>query len=408
MMTRRAADPTTPWLHFREAGNAPAGLLGSRGVVGGGNPGVLVGMGASCAQPAAQPLVSVTVVTHNSRRYIDRCLEAVFRQSYARLEVIILDNASTDGTAERLARYGTRARILLNSRNSGFAAGQNQAIAASSGDWVLTLNPDARLAPDFIERLVAVGAAHGEAGSLCGKLLRARSDLSAPAIRTIDSTGIYFTPNMRHFDRGWNEPDDGRYGAMEYVFGASAAAALYRRETIEGVSLGGGFFAPDFFAYREDADVAWRAQLMGWRCIYVPDAVGYHVRRVVPEYRRQTPAVLRMHSVKNRFLMRIHNATGGVWLRLWIPVALRDLLVVAGCVLIEPRSLPAFARLAACLPRALANRRDVMSRRIASDDYILEWFQDLPASRPLDVRSPNRAPHAPGIGLRAHAAAAPD
>ena len=89
----------------------------------------------------------------------------------------------------------------------------------------------------------------------------------------IDTTGIYFTPEMRHFDRGWKEPDEGQYRDLEYVFGASAAAALYRREMIDDISGGGEFFDPDFFAYREDADVAWRAQLMGWRCLYVPDAV---------------------------------------------------------------------------------------------------------------------------------------
>ena len=98
---------------------------------------------------------------------------------------------------------------------------------------------------------------------------------------------------------------------MEYVFGASAAAALYRRAMIDDVAVDGDFFDPDFFAYREDADVAWRAQLLGWRCIYTPAAVAYHVRTVTPANRRSLPPVINMHSVKNRFLMRIKNATPG-------------------------------------------------------------------------------------------------
>jgi len=90
--------------------------------------------------------------------------------------------------------------------------------------------------------------------------------------RRIDSTGMYFTPAMRHFDRGWHEPDGRRFQNPQYVFGASAAAALYRRQMIEDISVEGDLFDPDFFAYREDADVAWRAQLLGWRCIYTPAA----------------------------------------------------------------------------------------------------------------------------------------
>src|ERR1044071_9233532 len=86
----------------------------------------------------------------------------------------------------------------------------------------------------------------------------------------IDSTGIYFTPAMRHFDRGWQQPGGAYSEGIQYVFGASAAAALYRRAMIDDVSIDGNFFDPDFFVYREDADVAWRAQLLGWRCVYTP------------------------------------------------------------------------------------------------------------------------------------------
>ena len=98
----------------------------------------------------------------------------------------------------------------------------------------------------------------------------------------MDSTGIYFTPMLRHLDRGSQEVDNGHYLNFDYVFGATAAAALYRRQMIEDISILGEFFDPDFFVYREDADVAWRAQLMGWRCVYTPLARGYHVRNVLP------------------------------------------------------------------------------------------------------------------------------
>jgi len=329
-------------------------------------------------------LVSVTVVTFNSGRFIARCLDAVFEQEYRPLEVIVVDNASQDDSLSILARYEDRIRLIQNDRNAGFASGQNQAIAASRGEWVLTLNADVLMQAGFIERLVETGDLDAGVGVVCGKLLRIGHDLTIPDEPRIDSTGIYFTPAMRHFDRGWNEPDDHRFRHTEYVFGACAAAALYRREMIADVSCEDGFFDPDFFAYREDADVAWRSQLLGWRCIYTPGAVAYHIRSVVPGPRLAVPAILKMHSVKNRFLMRVKNMTGDLYRRYWLPATARDLLVLGGCLLGEPRSLLAFWHIGLCLSRALAKRRPIMERRRVTDEYMAEWFHASPAHRPLE------------------------
>ena len=331
--------------------------------------------------------VCVTIVSHNSAHFLEACLRSVFRQTHQRLEVVVVDNASTDGTWEILKKFAGHLRVILNGHNSGFAAAQNQAIRASRSDWVLALNPDAALEPGFIQQLVERGQLDDKVGTVCGLLLACGPDLKPLDSPMIDSAGIYFTPSMRHFDRGWQEPDDGRFRQMEYVFGASGAAALYRREMIADVSDGDNFFDPDFFTYREDADVAWRAQLLGWRCLYVPDAVGYHVRSVGPRHRRSVPAVLNMHSVKNRFLMRIKNATAGLYRQFWLPATARDLLVLGGCLLWEQKSLPAFWRILACLPRAIKQRRSIMQRRRVSDESLALWFSTdaAPAVQPFDL-----------------------
>ena len=164
--------------------------------------------------------------------------------------------------------------MIYNDRNVGFAAGQNQAIRAAKGEWLLCLNPDVMLADDFVSRLVEAGAAHPEAGSICGKLLRWDPGSEPHQTRIIDSTGIYFTRNMRHLDRGAEEADNGQYDRAQYVFGATGAAAMFRRSFVEAVSVDGEFFDEDFFSYREDADLAWRAQVMGWKCLYTPAARG--------------------------------------------------------------------------------------------------------------------------------------
>src|SRR5271155_3567879 len=215
--------------------------------------------------------VSVTIVTYNSGRFIKRCLESVLAQRYANKEIIVIDNASSDGTVDILEQFEDRCRIIYNDENIGFAAAQNQAIHSSTGEWVLTLNPDVLLLPNFIQALVEAGQFDSKIGTVCGKLLSILATFDLPDKPLVDSTGIYFTPMLRHLDRGSQEGDNGHYLNHEYVFGATAAAALYRRAMIEDIAIQGEFFDEEFFVYREDADVAWRAQLLGWRCMYTPD-----------------------------------------------------------------------------------------------------------------------------------------
>src|SRR5579871_2305379 len=326
-------------------------------------------------------LVSVTLVTYNSGRFIKRCLESVLEQRYRFKEIIIIDNCSTDGTADILEQFEDRCQIVYNEENIGFAAAQNQAIGISSGEWVLTLNPDVLLLPDFIQVLVDAGQMHHKVGTVCGKLLTMTAAFDIPAKPVVDSTGIYFTPMLRHLDRGSQEVDNGHYLNYEYVFGATAAAALYRRSMIDDISLDGEFFDADFFVYREDADVAWRAQLMGWKCLYVPYARGYHVRKVLPGNRRALPPEINMHSVKNRFLMRIKNISSGVYRRNFLSITARDIVVVSCCILWEQTSLKALWFLAKNWRRVLAKRRLIQENQRVDHQYMASWFKYKPVAK---------------------------
>jgi GT2 family glycosyltransferase len=331
---------------------------------------------------SSHDFVSVTIVTYNSGRFIKRCLESVLAQKYLRKEIIVIDNASVDGTVDILEQFEDRCKIVYNDENIGFAAAQNQAIQMSGGDWVLTLNPDVLLLPNFIQALVDAGQLNPKVGTVCGKLLSILANFDLPDKPLVDSTGIYFTPMLRHLDRGSQEVDNGHYLNHEYVFGATAAAALYRREMIEDVAIDNEFFDPDFFVYREDADVAWRSQLFGWRCIYTPHARGYHVRNVLPGNRRALPPVINMHSVKNRFLLRMKNITPDLYRRNWLSITVRDLVVVGCCLLYEHSSLKAFWYVAKNWRRVLEKRREIMNRRRVSDEYMASWFSYAPVSKP--------------------------
>ena len=335
-------------------------------------------------EDATAPLLSVTIVTYNSEQYILRCLEGVEAQTYREREVIVVDNASLDSTPSFLRPFSGRYRIITNEENRGFAAAQNQAIRRSRGQLVLTLNPDVFLPPTFLEELVRAANELPWVGMFAGKLLRADDRLEPLRPAVLDSTGIYFTPTLRHLDRGSGEPDRGQYEQREYVFGPTAAAALYRRELIEDVSVGGECFDEDFFAYREDADLAWRAQLLGWPCAYVPRAVGYHVRRVLPERRAQLPPELNLHSVKNRFLMRIKNMTPLLYAKVFLPATWRDLQVAGYVLLRERSSLPALVYVARNLARFRAKRRAIQAKRRVREDYLMKWFVRPPAAFPIE------------------------
>src|SRR5215469_6365628 len=286
-------------------------------------------------------MVSVLIVTWNSARYLEACFASIDQQDYPNFEVIVVDNGSDESTRDILRTRESVWRVIYNQSNVGFAAAQNQAVDAAQGDWLLCLNPDVILARNFARSLVEAGEAHGEAGSLCGKLLRWDPDGKAEFTRLIDSTGIYFTRNMRHLDRGAEEQDEGQYDRTQWVFGATGAAVMFRRPFVEAVSVDGQFFDEDFFSYREDADLAWRAQLMGWKCLYVPSAEAWHVRRVTPQRRKQLPHEINWHSVKNRFLMRGKNASGGLCWKLFWPVARRDLVIFGYAILRDWRLLSA-------------------------------------------------------------------
>jgi len=328
-------------------------------------------------------MVSILITTYNSASRLKACLESVLQQEFFDREIIVVDNASTDATRAVLREFETRARVTYNETNRGFSGGQNQAIAQARGDWLLSLNPDVLLGPGFLSKLVAAGESDPRIGTVCGKLLRWGPDGEHTNI--IDSTGIYFLRNLRHLDRGSGEIDHGQYEVPEYLFGATGAAALYRRAMVEDISSGGEFFDDDFFAYREDADVAWRAQLMGWSCLYIPEAVAWHVRRVTPERFRQLPDEINRHSIKNRFLMRAKNISFVLYSRLFVPIAARDILILGYCALCN-RGLLSGLSLFWSKRRSIAEKRKwVQAHRRIGDRDLAHWFDDRPASLPAQL-----------------------
>ena len=313
-------------------------------------------------------LVTVVLITWNSAPYLRRCLSGIAAQTHRDLELIHVDNASVDESLARVRQVFPRAQQIINRENRGFAAAANQAIRASRGEFVALCNPDAFLTADYVAKVIeALDRAGEKFGAATGTLYRGKGYEIEPT-EEIDSLGIRMTRSGRHFDIH-HKGDEG-----DEVFGISGAAAVYRKSFINDVTINGEYFDEDFFAYREDADVAWRGRLFGWRAMHVPEAIAYHVRAVTPERRRSLPAAINMHSVKNRFLLRLKNE--GLYLALRnAPFELtRDLMVIGAAMTIERSSLPALGWLWRNRKRILAKRREVQRRRRVSDHALAEWF----------------------------------
>jgi GT2 family glycosyltransferase len=310
------------------------------------------------------PKVAVNIVTFNSAADIAACLESLRRQTFADFEIHILDNASSDETLKIIEPFDV-AYIARSPVNTGFCKAHNELARRFPSGYVLFLNPDAVLSPSFIEHLVRALDARSDAASASGKLVRMDG-------KTIDSTGIIMLREQRHLDRGADQPDVGQFEQPEEIFGPSGAAAMYRRSALDDVAVDGQYFDEDFFAYREDADLAWRCRLLGWTSIYVPAAVAQHRRRVTPERRAQLPKQINYHSVKNRFLLRINNITGHLYRRDFWPILKRDLAVVGYVLLREWSSIPGLFYPIRNLPRLLRKRKSIQLRKRSDPS---DWFR---------------------------------
>ncbi len=309
--------------------------------------------------------LSVNIVTFNSESDIADCLRSLEHQTFRDFRTHIFDNASSDETLSLIEPFD--ADVIRSTVNTGFCRAHNELVRRFPAEYVLFLNPDTVLRPEFLEELVRALDARPDAASASGKLLRMDG-------KTIDSTGIIMLRSQRHLDRGAGEPDRGQYDQPGEIFGPSGAAALYRQKALEDVAIDGQYFDEDFFAYREDADLAWRCRLFGWISIYVPAAVARHRRRVTPERRSELPNLINYHSVKNRFLLRMNNMTGSLYRRDFWLITRRDAEVIGYVLLREWSSIPALTYIARHFVRLWGKRRSIQARVRIDRGKLESWF----------------------------------
>jgi GT2 family glycosyltransferase len=292
---------------------------------------------------------------------LERSLPAALAQGPA-AEVVVVDNASHDATPELAARYGVR-HLRLEPRRT-YAAALNQAITVTGGDAVLLLNADCFLHPGFLAAALPRLAEPG-VGSVAPKLLRVPASPAGRRLAEIDTAAMVVDRRRKNGLVGHRRPAHA-YDRPAAVFGADGAAALYRRQTLVDCALDGHeVLDEDMELWASDADLAWRAQLLGWRSVYEPSAVAEHVRSYSPSTRSQMSEHHRRLQFRNRYLMMIKNDTAGAVARDLPWIAGYEVLAL-GHVLLRERHLLAGYRDAWRLRGgARRRRRLVQSRRRA-------------------------------------------
>jgi hypothetical protein len=212
-------------------------------------------------------LVSIIIVNYNGLNFLKGCLSSLMVQTYPDIEIIFVDNGSMDESAAYVKKEFPSVRIVVNKENFGFAKGNNIGINDAKGDLIATLNNDTKVSPVWIEELVKAINSRKDVGMCASKMLFMKDS------NIINSTGIYISRSGACWDRGIFEKDTGQYDSAEDIFGPCAGAAMYKKDMLQEV----GLFDEDFCAYVEDVDLAFRGRLSGWKCIYVPKAIVYHV-----------------------------------------------------------------------------------------------------------------------------------
>lgn len=303
--------------------------------------------------------VAIVVVTWNSVGYLPGCLDSLRRLARPAAELVVVDSGSTDGASELVRKSYPEARLITCEENVGFCHGNNLGIRATSSPFVLVLNPDTELEPDFLERMLPAFE-DPRVGMVAGKLLRFDRV-------TLDSAGQLLSRARRPRDRGYGEPDRGQFDRDEGVFGVCGAAALYRRRMLDDIAdPGPTYYDEAFFAFGEDLDLAWRASRRGWRAEYRHRAVGYHARggsaTQAPRLRRRIALLgrspeIRFHAVKNRYLAILRNDTLAGYFANLPFIWSRDLATVALLSVSSPGVLLRLWRQRRLFRDALARRR---------------------------------------------------
>jgi GT2 family glycosyltransferase len=306
------------------------------------------------------PCLSAIIPNWNGARYLPTCLDSLRHQTYPNLEIILVDNASTDESVALVRRDYPEATLVQLDENLGLTGGINRGIQVARGDIIAPLNNDTEVAPAWAQALVTALLDHPAAGMAASKmLLFDQRD-------TLHSAGDAYGVDGIPINRGVWQKDEGQFDADEYIWGGCGGAVAYRRAMLDDI----GLLDEDLFMYCEDVDLNWRAQLAGYKCVFAPQAVVYHHLSATGG-----GEIASFYTGRNTLWVLAKNYPGRLLRRHWRSVV-RAQYRIARDAFRARQGAAARARLRGQLvgllglPRWLAKRRAVQARRRVSPEAI--------------------------------------
>jgi GT2 family glycosyltransferase len=303
------------------------------------------------------------VLSVDEAHLLEHSLPAAAAQPGASL--VVIDNACTDATRTVAAKHG--ARIVALRERVSYAAAINAGIVATEDDALLLLNADCVLDPGFLAaarpRLDQRGV-----GSVAPRLVRATGMGAGDRLDLLDAAGMVVDRRRKNALVGHGEPASS-YGVAADVFGGDGACVLYRREVLDACAVGSEVLDEDLELWASDVDLAWRARLLGWRCMYEPRAVGWHMRFYSPTTRSQLPEAHRRLQFRNRLLMMAKNDAWADVRGDLHRILFYEVLALGHAVLRERHLLRGYAEAWRALPAARRRRAVVQAKRRAHPPF---------------------------------------
>lgn len=311
-----------------------------------------------------KPKLTISIVTWNSADSIEACIDSILQQTFYDYELIIVDNNSSDKTSHHIRKYNDhRIQFTQLSTNTGYCGGHNITIQNSKSEFVLLVNPDVVLTPNYISNALISIQKDETIGTLCGLLLQ--GDINNNNV-PIDGAGLQVTRTRRMLLRYHEKKLNTVHLKRTEVFGSDGALPLYRRKMIEDISINQKFFDEMFFAHKEDWDVSWRAHLQGWKTIFDPICVAKHPRHFKPgslQLRKSISNTIKYHTIKNQLLLHIKNENKISVLDFSL-IIIRQVSIFIYLLFYERQSLKAYTFIVKNRRQILSNRQIIQSKVI--------------------------------------------
>ncbi len=322
-------------------------------------------------------ITSIIIVNYNGKEYLLDCLYSLEQQTINDFTVILIDNNSNDESYELIEKQQNsfKFKLILKKlkENIGFAGGNIEGLKYANGKYVILLNPDTKAHPDFLKELIGAADANNSAGIFAAKLIVHSKEI-------IDSAGDGFTTSLSGFKRGEGE-DSKLYNEPTYVFGACGGACLYKSEMIKEI----GFLDEDFFLIHEDTDFNFRAQLAGWKCMYVPTAIVHH--KVSAAIGQNSDLVI-YYNLRNCDFVRIKNIPFLLFIRNFYHFFITYIYEFYFYI-IKSNNLSLYLKakidVIIFLPNLLRKRRKILKNRKVSISDLQMKFTLIPIKGPLKI-----------------------